>query len=859
MLRSCRYLARGVLQRQLVHKRLNPVAAYSDQRNEDKAISKLDKRLHETAEVVIVGGGAVGVSLAYHLAKQGMKDVVLVEKSELTAGSTWHAAGLTTYFHPGIRVKNLHYYSLELYKKLEEETGQAVGLHTPGSLRLADSNERMDELRYQMSRQGWNKAPQYIVTPEEIEKMHPLLNMDGIEGGLFNPGDGHIDPYSMTMALAIGARMYGAEIYQQAPVTGMRPQENGTWEVDIPQGTLKAKKLVNAAGFWGREVGKMIGLDHPLCPVDHQFAITNSLPEVEALENEVPVIRDLTGSYYCRMEKKGLLFGPYEAAHKMRLVEDWYINGPPKGFGMELFQPDLDRINDNLEMAMNRVPLLQKAEITSVVSGPITYTPDLLPMVGPCRGPRNYFNMIGFGYGIIHAGGVGKYMADWLISGEPPYELVELDPNRYGKWTDQKFVFAKCRESYGLNTLLGYPKEEREAGRPTSRISGVYKRLLEKGAEMGFHTGWEQPNWFVLPGDEGGYKPSFRRTNWFKPVGREVDMVLERAGLIDLSPFGKFEVKGKDAAKLMDQLLANKLPKVGQTNISHMLTTRGTVYAELTVTTIAPDHFFCITGSGSEQHDIRWVEEKAAEWNCDVSISNVTEDVACLGIAGPKSRDILSKLTTADMSNGAFKFLNTKSIDLAGISVNAMRISYTGELGWELYHKPSDTLKLYEALENAGQEFGIGDFGTYALNSMRIEKGFRGWGAEMTVDLNPFEAGLDFFIKMKKPTNFIGKEALQKIKATGLEKKLVMMKVDISDVDPEGNETVWYQDKVVGMTTSGGYGYQVKESLAMAYVPLELAQAGCQVYVELLGNKRLATVLPDAPVQIESARNKQAK
>ncbi|PWA26835.1 hypothetical protein CCH79_00001166 [Gambusia affinis] len=587
---------------------------------EGDAASALGKRWKDTADTVIIGGGCVGASLAYHLAKGGVKDVVLLEKSELTAGSTWHAAGLTTYYHPGINLKKVHFDSIKLYETLEAETGQAVGFHQPGSVRIASTAARVDEMKYQMTRTHWHVTPQYLIGPEKVQELFPLLNIDKVcmsqrqitrrqfdkinfgdflsvctrsflwivvltivftlvfqvtlritqiqwknstpvLAGLYTPGDGHIDPYSLTMSLAAGARMYGAQIYNPAPVTGLRPTADGKWDIQTPHGTIRANRIVNTAGFWAREVGQMIGFQHPTIPVHHQYVVTATVPEVKALKKELAVIRDLEGSYYLRQERDGLLFGPYEKMEKMVLQDSWVRDGVPPGFGKELFESDLDRIMEHIEMAMEMVPVLKKADIINVVSGPITYTPDLLPMVGPYQGVRNYWTAIGFGYGVIHAGGIGKFLSDWIRNGEPPYDLIECDPNRYGKWTDVPFMCAKARESYGFNNVVGYPKEERFAGRPTSRTSGIYELLKDK-CSMGFHAGWEQPHWFYKPGDDTGYKPSFRRTNWFGPVGRECRLVMEKVGVIDLTPFGKFVVTGKDTLKLLDRLFANTMPKV---------------------------------------------------------------------------------------------------------------------------------------------------------------------------------------------------------------------------------------------------------------------------------------------------------
>ncbi|XP_062340264.1 dimethylglycine dehydrogenase, mitochondrial [Osmerus eperlanus] len=825
---------------------------------EGEGSTVLGKRWKDTADTVIIGGGCVGVSLAYHLAKGGMKDVVLLEKSDLTAGSTWHAAGLTTYYHPGINLKKVHYYSIKLYESLEAETGQAVGFHQPGSIRIASTPVRVDELRYQMSRAHWHPTPQSLIEPERIKELFPLLNMDKVIGGLYNPGDGHIDPYSLTMALAAGARMYGAQIYNPAPVSSLTPTSDGRWDVQTPHGTIRANRIVNATGFWAREVGQLIGFDHPTIPVHHQYVVTATVPEVKALKTELPVIRDLEGSYYLRQERDGLLFGPYEREEKMVLQDSWVTDGVPPGFGKELFESDLDRIMDHVEMAMEMVPVLKEADIINIVSGPITYTPDLLPMVGPHQGARNYWTAIGFGYGVIHAGGIGKFLSDWIRTGEPPYDLIECDPNRYGKWTTVPYMCAKARESYGFNNVVGYPKEERFAGRPTSRTSGVYE-LMKGKASMGFHAGWEQPHWFYKPGDDTGYKPSFRRTNWFCPVGRECKLVMEKVGVIDLTPFGKFIVKGKDSHKLLDRLFANTMPKVGLTNISHMLTPTGRVYAEVTITQLAPGEYFLITGSGSELHDLRWIEREAADGVYDVDISNVTEDMGVLGVAGPNSRKVLQKLTEEDLSDAGFKFLHCKPIQLAGVPLRAIRISYTGELGWELYIDQKNMAAVYEAIMAAGQEEGIDNFGTYAMSSLRLEKGFRGWGAEMNCDTNPLEAGLDYFIKLNKPADFIGKAALQEVKAKGLRRKLSYISMDTDDVDPEGNETIWLNGKVVGNTTSGAYSYTSQQSLAFAYLPVELCSVGQKVEVELMGRKYPAMVIQEPLVLTEPTRTRLLK
>uniref|UniRef100_A0A8C4YM38 Dimethylglycine dehydrogenase, mitochondrial n=1 Tax=Gopherus evgoodei TaxID=1825980 RepID=A0A8C4YM38_9SAUR len=716
-------------------------------------------------------------------------------------------AGLTTYFHPGINLKKIHYYSIKLYEKLEEETGQAVGFHQPGSIRIASTPTRVDEFKYQMTRARWHPTEQYLIGPERIQELFPILNMEKVLAGLYNPGDGHIDPYSLTMALAAGARKYGALLNYPVQVTNLSPRSDGTWEVETPHGIIRTNRIVNTAGFWAREIGTMIGLHHPLIPVHHQYVVTSTIPEVKALKMELPVLRDLEGSYYLRQERDGLLFGPYESQEKMKLQESWVTNGA----------------------AMAMVPVLKQADIINTV------------------GVRNYWVAIGFGYGIIHAGGVGKYLSDWILDGEPPFDLIELDPNP-----------TKARESYGFNNIVGYPKEERFAARPTERISGLYEVLKSK-CSMGFHAGWEQPHWFYKPGDEIGYKPSFRRTNWFEPVGREYKQVMEKVGVIDLTPFGKFIVKGNDSVKLLDHLFANVIPKVGATNISHMLTPRGQVYAELTVSHLSPGEFLLVTGSGSELHDLRWIEEEALKGGYNVEIKNITDEMGVLGIAGPFARKVLQKLTIEDLSDSAFKFLQSRHIKLSDIAATAIRISYSGELGWELYHRKEDSATLYNVIMEAGQEEGIDDFGTYALNALRLEKAFRAWGAEMNCDTNPLEAGLDYFIKLNKPADFIGKQALKQIKEKGLKRRLVYLTFETANVDPEGNESVWHNGRVVGNTTSGNYSYSTQQSLAFAYVPTELSKVGQKLEVELLGKNYSATIVEEPLVLTEQTRTRLQK
>jgi dimethylglycine dehydrogenase len=796
------------------HRQARLLSTTSVQRSDD-----LGSRWNSTADTVVIGGGIVGISTAYHLAKQSNQDVVLLEKTDLTAGSTWHAAGLTTTYHPGINVKKLHWYSMNFYMQLERETGQKIGMHQVGSLRLDTNRTRQDEFKYQMSRAGWNRAPQFLMTPEQIKERIPIIDIEGgeITGGLYSPLDGYVDPYSVTQAIAAGARKHGAKIYLNAEVGKMELQPDGSWEITTPKGSIRAKRIVNATGFWGREFSALADWDVPLCAIEHQYLVTKTVPELKQLPCELPVLRHLEGSFYLRMERDGLLIGPYESKDTMKVREEWARNKVPPGFGKELFPGDLDRLSPHLEVAMKILPCFEKAEIMTVVNGPITYSPDVLPLVGPTR-INNLWSALGFSYGIIHGGGVGKYLADWILNGEPSYDLAECDPERYGKWTTLDYTLAKCREGYGMNNAIGYPHEERHAGRPTGRVNMIYDELVSAGAFMGFHHGWEQPDWYSADGSKPEYKPSFYRTNWNEAVRREHDLVMDKVGLIDLTPFSKFIVSGGDARRYLDYLVAGTVPKEGRTSIVHALTPGGKVMAEFTLTGMDKGRFMVVTGAGVEGHDLRHMEKVARDGKYDISIENVTDELNVLSIQGPNAGKVLAKLVGQEAVDG-WKFLDAKEVKIEGQSVFAVRISYSGELGWEFYIARQSVSAVYKSLLAAGKDFGIGHFGTFALDAMRIEKGFKMWGNEMNLDVDALEAGLQMFIRMKKKSDFIGKAALLAKSGDFREMSLTMLEVDVTNTDPEGNHSVYMGGKPVGNTTSGCYSPTLGKGLVFAYVP----------------------------------------
>ncbi|CAK4610834.1 hypothetical protein LEN26_016671 [Aphanomyces euteiches] len=821
----------------------------------------------DKSDVVIIGGGVVGTSIAYHLAKYGAKNVVLLEKTELTAGSTWHAAGLVTYFNPGINLKKFHNYSLNLYKTLEDETGQSVGLHTPGSIRICTTPARMDEAKYQQARQNWHEAFQAIITPEEIAEKHPLLNMDGILGGVYTTGDGHIDPYSVTMALAQGARQHGAFICQYLPALKLNEKADGTWDVTTSKGTIHAKTIVNCTGFWGRELLQSVGVDLPLVSIEHQYVITNSIPEVKSLSQELPVIRDLEHSYYLRQERTGMLVGPYEAANLMKVRLDWQADGVPAGFGKELFPPDVDRILPHLEAAMERMPVLAEAGIQNVTCGPIAYAPDAYPLVGPLphRKLRSVFIANGMSYGIAHGGGCGDYIARWVLDGEPPYDLTEIDPARYGKWTTPEYTAAKARESYGDNNLITHPIVDKKAARPTYRITPIHEKLAKDGAQFGHHSGWEVPHWFAKAPAEVGHEPSFYRSNSFEPVRRECQIIMEKVGITDLSSFATYEVSGASARDFLEYVGSNTIPATGKISICHLCTPKGKVMGELTITAIDENQFYVVTGAGSELHDLRWLDEHSVGFP-DVKIENTSDETGVLGLAGPHAAQVLGAVTNGD----SFPFMKYKTATINGIDVRVLGLSFTGEAGFELHLPLKDLDKVYHAVWAAGKPFGIENVGSFAVNSLRLEKGFRVWGREMNKDTTPLQAGFHRFVKANKPVPFIGQAALQAELANGSTKTLVFLHVHTDQpapghkpLDAWGNEAVWHNGSVVGYTTSGDYGHIVKKSIAFAYVPPSLAKEGETVQVELIGHKYDATVhlqpfMDTQPTRVRKAAKKAA-
>ncbi|MFQ5755108.1 MAG: FAD-dependent oxidoreductase [Acidiferrobacterales bacterium] len=803
------------------------------------------------ARVVVIGGGVVGVSTLYHLAKKGWSDVVLVERADLTHGSTWHAAGLLPLFNMSYSVGQLHKYSVDLYKSLEAETGQDVSFHVTGNLRLATNKERMDEYHKYCGTANTIGVPFEMITPKEVQELWPLCNIEGIIGALYHPHDGHIAPADVTMAMAKGARNSGAAIYRQTKVTAIERQPNGEWRVKTDKGDITCETIVQATGSWARQVGALVGLDIPTIPVEHQFIVTEEIPELVERKNaglpEMAVLRESDASYYMREERQGLILGPYEKGAK-----SWAVDGVPDAFGQELLPEDIDRLQPHIEAAMNRVPIFGQAGIKECINGPIPYTPDGSPLVGPAWGLKNYWLNEGHSFGITAAGGAGWQLAEWIVEGEPGIDMLAVDPRRFGAYANKQYTRLKNEEAYEHVFIIHYPDEERPAARP-AKTSPCHDRLAAHGAVWGQRYGWERPNWFAPKGVEPKDVWSFRRSNYFEHVGNECRIVRERVAIIDITSFCKHELAGPGAQGFLDPLVANKLPaRTGRIALAHALTPSGGVRSEFTITRIGPDRFYLISSGAAERYDNDLLAKHLPE-DGSVTLYDITARYGVLVVAGPHARDVLAKLTDADISNEAFPWLTAQEISVGVVPVRAMRVNFVGELGWELHHPIEYQNHLFDALMDAGAEFDIGLCGMRAMDSLRIEKSYRMWGQDLTTEYSAFEAGLNRFVRLDKGS-FVGRDTLLRQQQEGVPQRFVTLGVDVDDADALGNEPLYQGDEMVGRATAGAYGHAVGQSLALAYVQPSVATPGMMLDILILGQRRPATVIADSPWDPENAR-----
>jgi dimethylglycine dehydrogenase len=810
------------------------------------------------ARVVVIGGGAVGVSTLYHLAQKGWSDVVLVERAELTAGSTWHAAGLLPLFNMSYTVGQLHKYSVDLYKRLPAETGQDVSFHVTGNLRLATCRERMDEYQKYCGTANTIGVPFQVIGPREVKELWPLVELGGaadmpaIIGALYHPDDGHIAPADLTMALRKGARSRGAEIYEQTEVTAVSRTRSGEWLLNTNKGDIVAEHVVCATGNHARQVGRMFGLNVPAIPVEHQYIVYDESPELKSYRQaggrELAVLRESDKSYYLREERLGWILGPYEAGAPAR-----FADGVPEWFGKSLFEGDIDRLLPHVEAAQRRVPALANCGIKDIVNGPISYTPDGSPMVGPAWGVQNLWISEGHSFGITSAGGSGWQLAEWIVEGEPGIDMLAVDPRRFGPYTSKRYVVQKNEETYRNVFVIHFPDEERPDARP-AKTSPVYDKLKQMGAVFGQRYGWERANWFAPAGVEAKDQWSFRRSNYFEHVGNECRRLRESVGVIDLTPFTKHEVTGPGAEDWLDGLVANKVPgKTGRMALCHALTRRGGIRSEFTITKLAEQHFYVVSAGAAERYDGDYLQ-KMLPADGSVVLRNITTSRGCFVLAGPRSREVLAKLTDLLLDNAAFPWL-TAQVGEVGLATDVylLRVNFVGALGWELHFPIEYAHHLFDALFAAGKEFRIGMAGMRAMESLRMEKSYRMWGSDMTPDYTPFETGLDRFVRIGKG-DFIGREALQKQLAAGVPNRFVTLEIHgVTDADPLGNEPLFDEKgTMVGRATSGYYGHVLKKSLAIGYVKAPLAAVGTRLQIEILGERKKATVLIDSPYDPEN-------
>lgn len=800
------------------------------------------------AQAVVIGGGVVGCSILYHLTKLGWRDVVMLERDELTSGSTWHAAANIHGLHDSTNISRLQHYTMGLYKELEQETGQGCGVFQPGSLYLAQTEEREHQLRLQEAKARYYGMNFHEVSREEAERLHPLVNYDGIRCIMFEPDGGNVDPSGVTMAYAAGARANGAEIYRFTPVTATTQQPDGTWVVDTPKGEIRTEWVVNAAGLWGREVAAMAGIELPLIPTEHQYFVTESIPELEALDRRLPSVADRDGEYYLRQEVQGLLVGAYE-----RNMKFWAEDGTPQDFGHELFPDDLGRIEDNMMRAIERVPALERAGIKRVINGPMIWSPDSAALFGPVPELSNYFCCNGIIPGFSQSGGLGLLSAEWIIEGEPKLDMFAWDLARYGLWAGKDFTRERVRDQYAHRFKIHFPNEEREAGRPV-RTRPVYELQKSLGAVFGLNFGWEHPLWYAETPELAEETVGFTRQNWFEPVGAECRRLREHAGIIDISNFAKYSVKGAGAEDWLNALFANRIPRlVGRSCLTPLIGKRGGIAGDFTVTRLAEDEFLIIGSGMAERYHQRYFN--AVPLPTGTSFRSMTEAICGFNVAGPKSRDLLQRLTNADLSTPAFPFMRSQRIELAGIKVVAMRVSFTGDLGWELHCATEDQLRLYQALLESGKDFNACPVGSRALMSLRVEKGYGSWGREYSPEYWPQEVALNHLIKMDKG-DFLNRSAYEALADAEPREHLVLIEIEAENADATGGEPIFHPDGTpVGRVSSGAYGYTVEKSLALGYV--KNVSAGQEVSVAILGRPHKGIVLAEPPFDPKGERLRQ--
>ncbi|MCP5074625.1 MAG: FAD-dependent oxidoreductase [Rhodobacteraceae bacterium] len=798
-----------------------------------------------TTRVCVIGGGVVGCSVLYHLTKLGWSNVMLVERSELTSGSTWHAAGGFHTLNGDTNMAALQGYTIRLYKELEELTGMSCGLHHVGGVTLADTQERMDMFLAERAKHRYMGLETEIVSPEEIAKIAPVTNTQGIIGGLYDPLDGHLDPSGTTHAYAKAARMGGASIETHCMVRETNQRPDGTWDVVTDKGTIHAEHIVNAAGLWAREVGAMAGVYLPLHPMEHQYLVTENIPLIEQMIDggiEHPHVMDPSGESYLRQEARGLCIGFYE-----QTCRPWAVDGTPWDFGHELLPDDFDKIEDSVAFAYKRFPVLESAGVKSVIHGPFTFAPDGNPLVGPIPGLRNYWSACGVMAGFSQGGGVGLSLAQWMIEGEAERDVYALDVARFGDWITPGYTRPKVIENYQKRFSVAYPNEELPAARP-HRTTPMYDIFSDMGAVWGQQYGLEVANYFAQGKEPAFETPSFRRSDAFEATAREVRGVREGVGINEVHNFGKYAVRGDGARGWLDRIMAGRIPKPGRVSLTPMLSPKGRIIGDFTVSCLEEGLFAVTASYGSQAIHMRWFGQNA---QAGVIVDNVSDTRTGFQIAGPRAGDVLRAVTRDPVD---LRFMDVRVMTIGQVRCVVQRLSYTGDLGYEVYCCPTDQRQLWQTLWATGAKHGMVPFGMRAMMSLRLDRFFGSWNAEFSPDYTAAETGMDRFVSYNKPTEFIGKAAALKEKAEGPARKLCVFEVDALDADVVAYEPIWIGGRVVGFCTSGGYSHHTQKSIAQGFVPTELIRGGLTVEIEILGEMRPARIIAEPIFDADGSR-----
>ena len=788
--------------------------------------------MQTTTRVAIIGGGVVGCSVLYHLTKLGWSDVMLLERSELTSGSTWHAAGGFHTLNGDTNMAALQGYTIKLYRELEAITGMSCGLHHVGGVTLADNQDRFDMLVAERAKHRYMGLETEIIGPDEIAKIAPVTNIDGIIGGLYDPLDGHLDPSGTTHAYAKAARMGGAHIETHCKVLSTTQRADGTWDLVTDKGAVHAEHIVNAAGLWAREVGAMAGVYFPLVPMEHQYIVTEDVPQISAIIDaggEHPHVMDPAGESYLRQEGRGLCIGFYE-----QTCRPWAVNGTPWDFGHELLANDFDKIEDSIAFAYKRFPALESAGVKSVIHGPFTFAPDGNPLVGPVPGMRNYWSACAVMAGFSQGGGVGLMLAQWMVEGEAERDVFAMDCARFGSWITPGYTVPKVIENYQRRFSVSYPNEELPAARGLRRTP-MYDHFSSMGAVWGAQFGLEVPNYFAQAGEAHFETPSFRRSNAWDAVKREVKAVRSAVGINEVHNFSKFSVSGPNARAWLDRIMAGRIPQIGRLSLTPMLSPKGKLVGDFTVSCIREDLFQLTASYGSQAYHQRWFEQNMAP---GVTLQNISDQRTGFQIAGPQAAKVLQACTTANVAD--IKFLDVIELVVGSTACLVQQVSYTGDHGFEIYCDPMAQRALWDTLWEAGQPYGITPFGMRAMMSLRLDRFFGSWLSEFSPDYTAAETGLDRFIRFSKNVDFIGRSAAEAERLTPPERQLVVFEVEARDADVVAYEPVFINGTVQGFCTSGGYSHHAEKSIAFALVPRAAVTDDLRVEIEILGQLRPA-------------------